>query len=206
MKLYCLPGACSLADHIVLEWIGQPFEIEMPSREALKRPAYLALNPSGSVPTLVDDDGWVLTENVAILNYLADRHPEAALTGDGSVRGRAEVNRWLGYLNSDVHKSFVPLFAPGRFIADEASHEGIRQQARGNVRAHLERIDAHLAGRDWLAADTRSIADPYLFAMLGWTGRVGVDRGDLANLAAFETRMAQDEGVRRAMAAEGLIR
>lgn len=204
MKLYCLPGACSLADHIVLEWIGQPFSIEILGREALKQPPYLAINPAGAVPALVDDDGWVLTENVAILNYLADRFPEAGLTGDGSIRGRAQVNRWLGYLNSDVHKSFVPLFAPARFIADEASHDGIREQARKNVRAHLERIDAHLAGRQWLAADTRSIADPYLFAMLGWTGRVGVERSDLANLSAFEARMAAEPGVRQALASEGL--
>ncbi len=204
MKLYCLPGACSLADHILLAWIGQPYEIEILTRDALKSPAYLAINPAGAVPTLVEDDGWVLTENVAILNYLADLHPEAGLAGDGSIRGRAQVNRWLGYLNSDVHKSFVPLFAPVRFNADESSHEGIRQQARRNVRAHLERIDAHLAGRQWLAADTRSLADPYLFVMLGWTGRVGVDRSDRANLTAFETRMRADAGVQRALAAEGL--
>ncbi len=204
MKLYCLPGACSLADHIVLAWIGQLYEIEILTRDALKSPAYLAINPAGAVPTLVEDDSWVLTENIAILNYLADLHPEVGLTGDSSIRGRAQVNRWLGYLNSDVHKSFVPLFAPARFSADEASHEGIRQQARKNVRAHLERIDAHLAGRQWLAADTRSLADPYLFVMLGWTGRVGVDRSDLANLAAFEARMRADAGVQGALAAEGL--
>ena len=203
MKLYCLAGACSLADHIVLEWIGQPYQVKLLGRDELKSPAYLAINPGGSVPALVDDDGWVLTENVAILNYLADRFPEAGLGGDGTPRGRAEVNRWLAFINSDLHKSFLPLFAPHRFLADVGQHEALQEQARRNVRGLLERLDRHLAGQPWLAGGQRSIADPYLYVVLRWAAATGVDTGSLDHLAAFTARMDVDPGVQAALNAEG---
>lgn len=203
MKLHCLPGACSLAGHIVLEWIGQPYEAVMMSRDSLKSPEYLARNPAGSVPMLEDEDGWVLTQNVAVLHYLAELHPQAALAGEGP-RGRAEVNRWLGLVNSDLHKAFLPLFAPGYITADEGQHEALRESARRNVRTLLERIERHLAGRHWLAGERRSIADPYLYVTLRWAHTTGVDLSGLDNLAAFAARMEEDAGVRRALAAEGL--
>lgn len=204
MKLYYLPGACSLATRIVLEWIGQPYEAIAVPRDQLKAPAFLAINPAGAVPALVDGDGWVLTQNTAILNYLADLHPDAGLAGDGTARGRAEVNRWLGLLNSDLHKAFLPIFAPARFIEDENQHAALKASARNTVRALYERIDAHLAGRRWLADDRRSIADPYLYVTLRWAKGVGVDLSGLDNLAAFVERMSGDDSVKKALAAEGL--
>lgn len=110
MKLYCLPGACSLADHIVLEWIGKPYEISVVPRDQLKT-GYLKINPNGAVPAL-EVDGWVLTQNSAILNYLADENPESGLGGDGSAKSRAEINRWLAFVNADVHPAFKPSSAP----------------------------------------------------------------------------------------------
>ena len=83
MKLYFTPGTCSLADHIALEWVGKPYEAQLVTREQRKQPAYLAINPAGAVPAL-DVDGWILTQNVAILNYFADTFPETKLGGDGS--------------------------------------------------------------------------------------------------------------------------
>lgn len=203
MKLYYLPGACSLADHIVLEWIGEPYDTIAVARDALKSPEYLRLNPAGSVPTLVDD-GWALTENVAILNYLADRFPDAQLGGDGSPRGRAEVNRWLGFLNSDLHKAFVPLFRPSNFLDDESQHDALKTKARANVRALLARVDGHLAGKDWLANGMRSIADPYLYVVLRWAGKQGIDLAGLDELATFRQRVESDAAVQRVLAAEGL--
>src|SRR5699024_1727233 len=94
MKLYYMPGACSLATHIVLEWIGVPYTTQRLSHDELKQDAFLAVNPAGAVPAL-DIDGWVLTQNAAILGYLAESHPDAGLAGDGSPRGHAEVNRWF---------------------------------------------------------------------------------------------------------------
>jgi glutathione S-transferase len=202
MKLYYLPGACSLADHIVLEWVGATYEAEAVPRDRLTSPEYLKVNPTGQVPALQDDDGWLLTENVAILAYLADRFPEAGLAGEGP-RGRAEVLRWLAYLNSDVHQAFKPLFNPARFVADEAAHAELQANARTRLRGMFERLDARLADRDWLAG-TRSIADPYLFVVQRWARGKGVDLSGLDHLERFAQRMREDAGVRAAMKAEGL--
>lgn len=202
MKLYYLPGACSLADHIVLEWIGQPYEAHRVAREELGSADYLRISPSGCVPALQEPDGWVLTENVAILNYLADKYPLAGLGGEGA-RGRAEVNRWLGFLNSDLHPLFKPVFRPERFIDDEDAQEKLRGRAIVRLRAYYERLDAQLQGRDWLTG-TRSFADPYLFVVLRWAVAKGVDLSGLDNLARFQQRMLEDAGVKAAMQQEGL--
>jgi glutathione S-transferase len=203
MELYFLPGTCALADHIVLEWIGRPYEAKQLSHEALKSPQYLKLNPAGVVPTLVDDDGWVLTENAAILNYLLDRFPETGLGGDGSPRARATVNRWLAFINSDVHKSFAPLFSPGRFHPDHAQHDILRERARGRIRDQLSILDKRLGEVDWLAGH-KSPADAYLFVVLRWARKSGVDLSGFDALDGFFDRMKADAGVKRALEAQGL--
>jgi glutathione S-transferase len=200
MKLYYFPGACSLADHIVLEWIGIPYETVKMDHASTKSPAYLALNPNGTVPLLVDGD-FVLSQNAAILYYLAERYPDARLLGDGTSRGRADVLRWLGLLNSDVHPAFKPLFKPSRFHPDASLTSVIADTARTHVREYLELINARLQGRDWLV-NGRSIADPYLFVLLRWTLRFDIDLEGLANLERFFERMYADAGVRAAIIAE----
>ncbi|WP_266169052.1 glutathione S-transferase N-terminal domain-containing protein [Dyella subtropica] len=202
MKLYYLPGACSLTDHIVLEWIGQPYEAHQVARDQLRSPEYLKISPGGMVPALQEDDGWLLTENVAILSYLAERFPEARLGGEGP-RGRADVLRWLCFLNSDVHPAFKPLFGPARFVGDEAVHPELMTNARNRLRGLFERLDAQLVGRDWLTG-TRSIADPYLFVVLRWARAKGVALSGLDQLERFSQRMLEDAGVQAAMKAEGL--
>jgi glutathione S-transferase len=201
MKLYYLPGACSLTDHIVLEWIGQPYEAVAVPRDQLHSPEFLKLSPNGVVPVL-DDDGWVLNENVAILGYLAERFPEANLHGK-TPREHAEANRWLAFLNSDVHQSFKPLFAPARYVANVAEHAELQANARARLRALFAQLDAQLNGRDWLTG-TRSIADPYLFVVLRWAKAKNVDLHGLDHLEHFAQRMHADAGVKAAMRAEGL--
>lgn len=200
MKLYYFPGSCALADHIVLEWTGAPYEAIKLDRAALKSPEFLALNPNGAVPVLVDGD-FVLTQNVAILQYLAELHPNARLLGDGTARGRAEVARWLGFLNSDMHPAFKPIFGADRFHPDPAAAGALADTARAHVRKYLELLDNRLRGRDWLV-DTRSIADPYLFVMLRWVRRLGMDVSVLDNLARFFERMQADRGVRAALTSQ----
>jgi len=202
MKLYTSPGACSMADHIVLHWTGAPFEAQIVSREARKQPWFLALNPAGAVPVF-EDEGWVLTQNAAILNYLADRFPEARLAGDGTPKSRAEVNRWLSFLNADVHPAFHPLFGAAAPLGSEAE-EKAKAGTRKRLRGYFERADAQLAGKDYLTG-ARSIADPYLFVVTQWAKKQGIDLSGLDNLAAFDRRMAADPGVQAAMRAEGLL-
>ena len=151
MKLYYSPGACSLSDHIALEWIGHPYEAIEVSREQRKTPEYLKINPAGAVPAF-EQDGWVLTQNAAILNYLADSFPEARLGGDGTPRGRAEVNRWLAFANADIHPSFHPLFGSTSYLEDPALIDLSKDAARTKLRGLFERVDSQLAGRDWVTA------------------------------------------------------
>lgn len=200
MKLYYFPGACALASHIVLEWVGASYETIRMSLQSVKQPVYLALNANGTVPLLLDDE-FSLTETVAILGYLADLYPRARLVGDGTPRGRAEVIRWLAFLNSDVHKAFKPIFVPARYLPDPSSAEALAATARGRVREYFERIDAQLRGRDWLTGE-RSLADPYLFVISRWNARTGVHVEDLQNLARFMARMQDDPAVQRAIEQE----
>lgn len=202
MKLYYSTGTCSLADHIVLEWIGKPYEAVRVSREERKSPAFLALNPAGAVPVLQDGD-WVLTQNSAILNFLADTFPEAGLGGDGTPRGRAEVNRWLSFVNSDVHPAFKPLFGTTAYLEDEAIIGKTKDAARTSLRTLFERADAQLAAHEWIAG-SRSIADPYLYVVTRWAKAQGVDLSGLDNLARFSARMEADTAVQKVLAEEGL--
>lgn len=202
MKLYTSPGTCSLADHIALQWIGAPFEARVVSRADRRQTEFLALNPAGAVPVLQVGD-WVLTQNAAILNYLADKFPDAQLGGDGSPEGRAEVNRWLAFFNADVHPTFHPMFGSTAVLGEEADAKA-RELAKQKLRGYFERADVQLAGKDWLTG-SRSIADPYLFVVTQWAKKTGVDLAGLDNLVAFDARMSADSGVQAALKAEGLL-
>lgn len=202
MKLYSKPGACSTADHIALQWTGQPFEVELLDKDTLKAPAFLKINPAGSVPAVVDGD-FILTQNAAILGYIADTYPQAGLAGDGSAQQRAEATRWLSFVNSDLHPAFKPLFGPGNFIEDDAQYDALRATARKRLRGLFERAEKQLADRPWLAG-FRSFADPYFYITLRWAAGAKVDLSGLDNIAAYKTRMDADAGVQATLKAEGL--
>jgi len=204
MKLYSKPGACSTADHIALHWSGLPFEVEILTRETLKAPAFLQINPAGSVPALVDGD-FVLTQNAAIMGYIADSAPQAGLTGDGSPRQRAEAMRWLAFVNSDLHPAFTPLFAPGKFLADPdaGQKEALASSSRARLRGLFETADRQLADKPWLAG-FRSVADPYFYITLRWAEGMKIDLSGLDDIAAYRTRLEADAGVQAALQAEGL--
>jgi glutathione S-transferase len=155
------------------------------------------------VPLLRHDD-FLLTENVAILHYLAELYPSAGLLGGATPRSRAEVLRWLAFLNSDVHGAFMPLFALQKMVDVDPATVERAAAARRQVRRYLVRLDGQLEGRDWLVG-TRSVADPYLFVIFRWSVTTGVDFEGLPNLAAFAERMFVDDGVRAALFAEGAL-
>ena len=203
MKLYTKPGACSTADHIALQWAGIPFQLEVVSNESRRSPAFLALSPAGTVPVIVDGD-FVLTQNAAIMGYIADSAPQAGLMGDGSPRQRAEAARWLAFVNSDLHPSYTPLFAPGLFMRGAEHYDTVRDLARKRVRGHYEAVEARLAESGGWLAGFRSVADPYLFVTLLWADAMGIDTSDLPHIVAFRARMDADAGVQAALAAEGL--
>ncbi len=203
MKLYYMPGACSLASHIVLEWIGKPYETHKLSREALKEPEFLRINPLGAVPALTDGD-WTLTQNVAILEYLAEQAPAIPLLGDGTARSRAEVRRWVGFINSDVHKTFSLLFGAQRYLKDEGAQKELAASASALLTKLFGQLDAQLAGKSYLAGAAPSVADAYLFVVLRWAHAKEIDLSGLNHLQAFFDRMQADAGVQAALKAEGL--
>ena len=203
MKLYTKPGACSTADHIALQWAGIAFELEVVTHQSRKSPEFLALNPAGTVPVIVDGD-FVLTQNAAIMRYIADHAPQAGLFGDESPRQRAEAGRWLAFVNSDLHPSYIPLFAPGMFIRGAEHYGTVQELARARIRKHYETVDARLAQSGGWLAGFRSAADAYLFVTLLWADVTQIDVSDLAHIAAFRARMHADAGVQAALKAEGL--
>ena len=207
MKLYTKPGTCSTADHIALQWTGGPFEFEIMDATTLKDPAYLAINPTGTVPAITcqsaDGSTFVLTQNAAVLGYIADIYPDARLAGDGGAQQRAIATKWLAFCNSDLHTSFSPLFGPGSFSEDTAHHDAIKAAARKRIRKHFETANAALDGQQWLAG-FRSFADPYFYVTLRWADAMAIDVSDLANVVAFKRRMDADPGVQAALKAEGL--
>lgn len=202
MKLYYFPGACPLVTHIVLEWIGKPYETERLTREQTKEPAYLALNPAGAVPTLVDGD-FVLTQSAAILDYLAELNPQAGLAGD-DPRSRAETRRWLSLCNSDVHRTFGLVFAAPYFSGgDEAAGKTLVAKAAEKLKSLFALMNERLKGRDWLTGQ-RSIADPYLFVLLMWADAKQIALPGMDELRRFQKRMQADPGVQAALKAQGL--
>lgn len=194
MKLYFSPGACSLADHIALIEAGLAFDLVKVDLKA-KRTAdgdYLTINPKGYVPALALDDGEVLTENIAVLAYIADR--------SGKLMPSAGIARWrvleaTAFISSELHKNFKPFFSPD-------SGDSAKRAAQDLLGKRFALLGAQLGRGDFLVGEEISIADCYLFVMLGWAReKAGVDLP--ANLIAYHDRMKQRPSVAKAVAAEG---
>ena len=201
MKLYYSPGACSLATHIVLRELDLPFELERVDTATGRTEAgadFRSINPKGYVAALELDDGQILTESAALLQYIADLRPEAGLAPQGGL-ARARLQEQLNFTASELHKAFGPLFDPA-ISAEE------RRAAVARVGDRLDHYEALLSdGRPFLLGQTYSVADAHLFVVAGWAGPsgFGLDRWPL--LKAHGLRVASRPAVRAAMAAEGLL-
>ena len=202
MKLYYMPGACPLATHIVLEWMGVEYESEAVPRDQLKQPEFLVLNPVGSVPVLTDGQ-LVLTQSIAILEYLAEKYPEAALMPD-EIKARAETRRWLAFVNADLHKSFSLVFGKARYTSDPNAQELLAQAGTAKAMELFGILEKQLEGKEWVTG-TRSIVDPYLYTIINWAKRLNMDLSGLPNIEAFHQRMNADSGVQAALKAQGLV-
>ena len=202
MKLYYKPGACSLASHIALHEIGHALEIEAVDTAAGRTESgadYSTINPKGYVPALQLDDGAVLTEGPAILQYIADRNPGAGLAPAAGTLDRARMQEQLNWIGTELHKAFGPLFREG---TSEAGKEGARLAVAGK----FDQIEAQLKdGREWLVSGQFSVADAYLFVVSNWANFTGIDIARWPHLAAFVTRAASRSSAQVAMRAEGLI-
>jgi len=199
VKLYFKPGACSLSPHIVLRELGLPFELERVDTKAQKTASganFTAINPKKYVPTLQLDDGQVLTEGAAIVQYLADRKPDAMLAPPWGSMDRYHLQEWLNYVASELHKSFSPLFR-----APEEQRPALREA----FAPKFDFLAAQLGKNQFLMGERFTVADAYLFTVLNWTGRVGIDLGRWPALQSYVQRVSARPAVRAALEAEGLL-
>ena len=202
MQLYYSPGACSLASHITLREAGLPVELRKADTKTKKLEDgsdYFAVNSKGAVPALRLDDGQVLTEGPAILQYLADQKPESKLAPKAGTLERYRLLEWLNFITSEVHKSFSPLFNP-------AADAAVKQYTTQNLEKKFDWIDKQLTGKQYLTGEQFTIADAYLFVVANWSNFVGIDLGRWPALKAFQDRVAARPKVQEALAAEGLLK
>ncbi|KJZ11559.1 glutathione S-transferase [Marinomonas sp. S3726] len=200
MKLYYSPGACSLAPHIVLNEIGVKFDlvqVDLRAKVTQDGDDFTLVNPHGRVPTLTLDNQEVLTESVAVLQYIADQHPEAGLVPESGTLARARLHEILNFLTSDLHKAFGPLFMN---CSDE-----VRESNLALIAAKFSYLDKVLSDREYLVENKYSVADIYLFVITGWTMPLGINLDEWPDLAAFVGRIAERPQVVRSMADEGLF-
>lgn len=196
MKLYFSPLACSLATRISLYEAGADVTFERvdgKTKRTERGRNYLDVSPLGLVPSLELDDGRLLTESSALLQYVARRFPHAKLTPTDE-RGTAELQQWLSFIGSELHKSLTPL------MVDDAGPDA-KRYALGLTGPRLAWVARHLAEREYLLGEF-SVADPYLFAVLNWTQVTPVDLKAWPSLLAFQARMASRPSVARALAEE----
>jgi len=196
MDLYYAPLACSMAGRIVLYETGAAanfVRVDTNAGRTADGADYRAINPKGRVPALKTDDGEVLTENPAILQFLADRAPEAGLAPSGFQRYR--LQQWLSFIGSELHKCvFTPLLS-------RKTDEAAKAAARAEAADRLAYLDGHLAGRQWLLDDF-SVADAYMAAVLNWAQFVNLDLAAYPNVAAYTDRLRERPAVARALEEE----
>lgn len=201
MKLYYAPGACSLASHIVLAESGADYAIERADIRAKKTESgadFTAISPRGAVPVLVLEDGEVLTEGVAIMQYVADSVTPGSLPAAGTL-ARARVQEALNFISTEVHKTYSPFF---RGLEGEVK---AAQEALLNGRLAL--VEAKLAdGRPFLTGEQFTPADAYLFTVTNWSKGIGHDLSAFPKLEALRARVAARPAVQAAMKAEGLLK
>jgi glutathione S-transferase len=202
MKLYYAPGACSLATHIALREAGLAFDLEqvdLGAKKAKSGADYLTINAKGAVPALRLDDGEVLTEGGAILQYIADKSPGRGLAPEAGTRERYRLMEWINYIATEVHKGFSPLFKPN-------TPDAYKTVVKANLARQFAYLDGKLAGRTALTDAPFTIADAYLFTILNWSNVLQIDLAPYPNLKAFMARVAARPKVKEALEAEGLLK
>lgn len=199
MKLYIIPGACSLASNIALREAGIPFQLTKVDKRTKRVDGVelTSINPKGYVPVLQLDDGQVLTENVVVLQYIADLNPAAKLIPPAGTLERYRLQEWLSFINSELHKTFSPLFS------SEAPEE-MKAYERNYLAKRLAYLERALGDNEYVMGAQFTVADAYLFTVLGWGAYVDVNIGP--KLQSYVDRIRARPHVVEAMTAERLIR
>ena len=202
MKLYYMPGACSLASHILLREAGLPVELERVGRDKKTEHGedFLSVNPKGYVPALRMEDGDILTENVVVHGYIADLKPDSKLAPAHGTKARVKQDELAVFISTEIHKSYGPMFNPT--ITDEA-----RKAAIDKLTTRYTMIEKILSdGRPYLTGDTFATVDAYLFTVTNWSNMLKVDLSAFPKLMAFQARVAARPAVQASLIAEGLAK
>lgn len=202
MTLYFSPGACSMASHIGLEESGAPYEEKptlLPKGEQ-KTEAYLKINPRGKVPAL-SVDGKVITENTAILTYIARRFPEKNLMPKDPVE-EARCIGTMAWFSNMVHPSYQRYMRSERFAEGDAAQASVKEMGKKSFWDNLKEIDSLLEGKQWMVGDQFSVADGYGLVFYGWGLRGELPMKDLKNYTAWKDRMVKRPAVRKILESE----
>ncbi len=202
LTLYYSPGACSMASHIGLEEAGAEYESQpvLLAKGEHKTEAYLKINPRGKVPALKTEDG-VLTENTAILTYIARRYPAANLLPKDAL-GEARCISTMAWLSNTVHPCFTHVFRPERFTSEESAQAGIKETGKRSFFANLQEIDGLLAGKEWLQGAQFTTCDPYALVFYSWGTRIDLPMKELKNYTDWKDRMLKRPAVRKILERE----
>jgi len=200
MKLFYMPGACSLAPHIVANEAGLKVDfvrVDGKTKTTETQQDFLATNPNGYVPALVLGDGELMTEASVLVQYLADQNPESGLMPAAGGMERYRVQQWLAFVSTELHKSFGPLFKPN--MPEEA-----KQAARDHLAKRFAYVDQKLEGRSYLMGDVFTAADAYLWTVLGWARHLKLDLSPFANVLRYLGTVAARPAVQQTLREEGL--
>ena len=200
MKLYYSSGACSLSPHIVALEAGIALSLEKVDGKAKRTEGgadFWQVNPKGYVPALALDNGELLTEGPAIVQYLADLKPESGLAPANGTLARYRLQEMLGYINSEIHKTYSPLFK-------QETPDATRAERKAYLLRRYQLIEDVLAKQSWLLGDHFTVADAYLFTVTNWAKHVELDLSGFTALMAFQQRVAERPAVQAALEAEGL--
>ena len=206
IALYYSPGSCSLAPHIVLNETGEPFELRKfaTADRANYSAEYLAINPKGRIPAL-QIDGFILTENPAILAFLGRRFPGAGLYPAGGSEAEARCLELLAWSSNTVHVAYAQLFRPERFVPNEQNYPAVKESGRINYERCLADIDKTLQDQEYSLGARFTVVDPFWLVFYRWGVRSGYDmRSKFPAYTAYAERLCRRSSVQRALTAEGI--
>jgi glutathione S-transferase len=202
MKLYYSPAACSLSPHIAAREAGLPIDlvrVDLDTHKTADGTDFRTINPKGYVPFLALDDGTTLSEGPAIVQYLADRVPASGLAPAAGTPERYRLQEWLNYLSTEIHKAMGSLF-------DGKMPDEYKAVIKERVGKRFDFLTGALAGKPYLMGDRFTVADGYLFTLLGWTKWLGIDLAHWPVLAQYAARVGARPKVAEALKAEGLVK
>ncbi len=202
MKLYFSPGACSLSPRIALTEAGLSFDtqrVDTKTKEMVGGGDFFSINSKGYVPALQLNNGEVLTEGPAIVQYIADQNPSSGLAPAAGTLARYRLQELLNFITSEIHKGFSPLFDP------TLSAE-VKESFKTKLGKRFDWLSTQLTGKQYLMGDQFTVADGYLFTTLNWGQWVGIDLAKWPVLAEYHARVAARPAVQTALKAEGLIK